>query len=184
VLELQRARKILANKTLAAERMPDLLYGRPRDGLPRTLTGGPNDPPSDWSEIAPGLFARFTIIKGDLGLNVLDLRITPQARIPSAAAARSTGPKAVSHTTKGVTVLRVNSTLAVQGDSPSTEGGNPSCDPHCDQMHHDPYEDGVIGGVLQDISNLIDRLIGYAKGHPAQALILAPMPASGVGIRG
>ncbi|MEO5957136.1 MAG: hypothetical protein ABIR36_15805 [Nitrospiraceae bacterium] len=31
VIELQRARKILANKTLAAERMPDLLYGRQRD---------------------------------------------------------------------------------------------------------------------------------------------------------
>jgi hypothetical protein len=83
VIELQRARKVLANKTLAAERMPDLLYGRPRDGLPRTLTGGPNDPPSSWSEIAPGLFARLTIIRGNMGRNVLDLRITPQALTPS-----------------------------------------------------------------------------------------------------
>ena len=83
VIELQRARKILATKPLAAERMPDLLYGRPRDGLPRTLTGGPNDPPSSWSEIAPGVFARLTIIQGNLGRNVLDLRVTPQARIPS-----------------------------------------------------------------------------------------------------
>ncbi|MDP1767506.1 MAG: hypothetical protein Q8L74_01745 [Nitrospirota bacterium] len=82
VIELQRARKILANKTLAAERMPELLYGRPRDGLPRTLTGGPNDPPSSWSEIAPGVFARLTIIRGNLGRNVLDLRVAPQDRIP------------------------------------------------------------------------------------------------------
>jgi hypothetical protein len=85
VLDLQRARKILAHQTLAAERMPDLLYGRPRDGLPRTLEAGPNEPPSPWSEIRPGVFARVTIIKGNLGHNVLDLRITPQACIPSAA---------------------------------------------------------------------------------------------------
>ena len=85
VRDAQRARRVLANKTLAAERMPDLLYGRPRDGLPRVLNGGPNDPPSAWSEIAPGVFARLTIIRGDLGENVLDLRITPGARMPSAA---------------------------------------------------------------------------------------------------
>jgi hypothetical protein len=85
VLDLQRARRILANKTLAAERMPDLLYGRPRDGLPRTLERGPNDPPSAWSEIAPGVFARVTIIQGNMGHNVLDIRVTPEARKPSAA---------------------------------------------------------------------------------------------------
>lgn len=85
VRELQRARKVLANKTLAAERMPDLLYGRPRDGLPRTLTAGPNEPPSPWAEIRPGVFARVTIIRGNMGRNVLDVRVTPQARIPSVA---------------------------------------------------------------------------------------------------
>jgi hypothetical protein len=85
VLDLQQARRVLANQTLAAERMPDLLYGRPRDGLPRTLTGGPNDPPSAWHEIVPGVFARLTIVQGNMGRNVLDVRVTPQARIPSAA---------------------------------------------------------------------------------------------------
>lgn len=85
VLDLLRARKVLAHQTLAAERMPDLLYGRPRDGLPRTLTAGPNEPPSPWAEIRPGVFARVTIIRGNMGHNVLDLRITPEARIPSAA---------------------------------------------------------------------------------------------------
>jgi hypothetical protein len=85
VLDLQRARGVLANQTLAAERMPDLLYGRPRDGLPRTLTGGPNDPPSAWHEILPGVFARLTIVYGNLGRNVLDVRVTPNARKPSAA---------------------------------------------------------------------------------------------------
>jgi hypothetical protein len=83
LLELQRARKILASKTLSAERMPDLLYGRRRDGLPRTLEAGPNEPPSPWSEILPGIFARVRIVYGNMGRNVLDLRITPQARIPS-----------------------------------------------------------------------------------------------------
>jgi hypothetical protein len=85
VVDLQRARKVLAHQTLAAERMPDLLYGRPRDGLPRTLTVDPNEPPSPWAEIRPGVFARVTIIRGDIGHNVLDLRITPEARKPSAA---------------------------------------------------------------------------------------------------
>jgi hypothetical protein len=85
VLDLQRARKVLANQTLAAERMPDLLYGRPRDGLPRTLTAGPNEPLSPWAEIRPGVFARVTIMQGNMGRNVLDVRITPEARTPSAA---------------------------------------------------------------------------------------------------
>lgn len=84
VLDVQRARKVLAHQTLAAERMPDLLYGRPRDGLPRELTGGPNDPPSGWHEILPGVFARVTIIKGNMGHNVLDVRVMPNARKPSA----------------------------------------------------------------------------------------------------
>lgn len=85
VLDLLRARKVLAHQTLAAERMPDLLYGRPRDGLPRTLTAGPNEPPSPWAEIRPGVLARVTIIRGDMGRNVLDVRVTPQAFKPSAA---------------------------------------------------------------------------------------------------
>jgi hypothetical protein len=91
VLDLERARKVLANKTLAAERMPDLLYGRPRDGLPRTLEAGPNEPPSPWAEIRPGVFARLTIIGGNMGRNVLDLRITPQARIPHEAKSETQG---------------------------------------------------------------------------------------------
>jgi hypothetical protein len=85
VLDLLRARKVLAHQTLAAERMPDLLYGRPRDGLPRTLTAGPNEPSSPWAEIRPGVFARVTIIRGNMGRNVLDVRVTPQAFKPSAA---------------------------------------------------------------------------------------------------
>jgi len=89
VLNLQRARKVLANQTLAVERMPDLLYGRPRDGLPRTLTSGPNDPPSAWHEILPGVFARVTIIAGNQGRNVLDVRVTPEGRKPSSASNHS-----------------------------------------------------------------------------------------------
>jgi hypothetical protein len=97
VLDLQRARGVLANQTLAAERMPDLLYGRPRDGLPRTLTGGPNEPPSAWHEIVPGVFARVTIVGRNLRRNTLDVRVTPQARIPSAA----------QHSRRGFAVLPV-----------------------------------------------------------------------------
>jgi hypothetical protein len=87
VLELRRARAVLANKTLAAERVPDLLYQR--DRLPSTLAPGPGEPPSAWSEIQPGVYARLTIVRGDIGTNLLDVRVTPRA-VARASAPRLT----------------------------------------------------------------------------------------------
>lgn len=150
VLDLQRARKVLANKTLAAERMPDLLYGRPRDGLPRTLTGGPNDPPSSWSEIVPGVFARLTIIQGNMGRNVLDLRITPQAGKPSAVAPRARIHYAVDSSTRGFAIV-----LAMI------------------YIEEDPYTPEKPN-ILDDLFWYIHDLVAYPEGRPAQALILVP----------
>jgi len=144
ILDLQRARKVLAHQTLAAERMPDLLYGRPRDGLPKTLEAGPNEPPSPWSEIRPGVFARVTIIKGDIGHNLLDLRITPQAGIPSV--------DKESRNRSGFAVIP-----AAVNIYESTEEPRPSI----------PYN-------LFEWFRYLSLLIAYPEGRPAQALILVP----------
>lgn len=150
VLDLQRARKILAHQMLAAERMPDLLYGRPRDGLPKTLEAGPNEPPSAWHEIHPGVFARVTIIKGNMGHNVLDLRITPQARIPSAASPRVRIPSAVDYSTSGFAI--------VPAMIYSEEDPEPQKEPH----------------LLDQLFWYIHDLVAYPLGRPAQALIVVP----------
>jgi hypothetical protein len=154
VRDAQRARRVLANKTLAAERMPDLLYGRPRDGLPRVLNGGPNDPPSAWSEIAPGVFARLTIIRGDLGENVLELRITPGARMPSTAGWH--GPAASTNQSRRSLIMPAAVII----------------------YEEEPEGPWTFWGVFRYLSGLI----AYPAGRPAQALIMGPMGE--IGIRG
>lgn len=150
VLELQQARKVLAHQTLAAERMPDLLYGRPRDGLPRTLTADPNEPPSPWAEIAPGVFARVTIIQGDMGRNVLDVRVTPQALKPSAA----------DHSRSGFAIVPAATTITQYENLP----------PGTTMYEELPDEPPTLKGWLIYLSGLI----AYPEGRPAQALILVP----------
>jgi len=165
-LDAQRARRILANKTLAAERMPDLLYGRPRDGLPRTLVGGPNDPPSAWSEIDPGVFTRVTIIQGNMGRNVLDLRITPQARIPSAS----------KHSNKRHEFTVIPAAVSISELIPP---GTYDCDEHtgiCDE--NDPPGSQIMTTVAVLFLHL-HALIAYPNLSPAQALILLYPPPSG-----
>jgi hypothetical protein len=169
VLDLQRARKILAHQTLAAERMPDLLYGRPRDGLPRTLEAGPNEPPSPWAEIRPGVFARVTIIRGNMGRNVLDVRVTPQALKPSAA----------DHSRSGFAIVPAKTTITIH-ENPKP--GEPRWTINIDET---PVEED---SVLEFMFKYISGLIAYPQGRPAQALILVPDPHSGgyghIGIRG
>lgn len=160
VLELQRARKVLANKTLAAERMPDLLYGRPRDGLPRTLVGGPNDPPSAWSEIDPGVFARVTIIQGNMGRNVLDLRITPQARIPSVPTVHSRTLSPVPDATRGYSVIPAG--MMIYEEIPPEE----------------PTVGGQILGTMSDLFLYLKGRMAYPELSPAQALILIHEPSN------
>ena len=169
LLELQRARKILANKTLSAERMPDLLYGRRRDGLPRTLEAGPNEPPSPWSEILPGVFARVRIVYGNMGRNVLDLRITPPARIPSSSEH--------SNNRHGATVIPAAASI-----SEKLPPGSYNCDEHpglCDGFPPPEEPNDPVYKTLRTLSDLyfyIWRLglMGYPEGRPAQALILVP----------
>ena len=75
VLTLQRSREVLADKTIAAENIPDRLYQPTGDGLPRILPPATNPQPSPWGEIRPGVFARFTIEQGYAAVNLLEFRI-------------------------------------------------------------------------------------------------------------
>jgi len=83
VLRLFKARQVLADKTLAAERIPDMLSESTGDGLTRALPASPvavsDASPSSWAEIRPGVLARFTVIEGDLGRNQFEFRIMPGA---------------------------------------------------------------------------------------------------------
>ena len=162
VLDAQQARRILANKTLAAERMPDLLYGRPRDGLPRILNGEPNDPPSEWSEIAPGVYARLTIIQGNMGRNVLDLRIIPHIPVPPAA----------NISRRGYAIVPVSTQLVEDEPHPPRDlflsyHSIPPGTPHED-FGEEPRS------IMLDLLIYISKLLAYANGRPAQALILVP----------
>jgi hypothetical protein len=79
VLQLRQARQTLANQTISAERLPDMLYEPTGDGLPRVLPAAKDSSPSHWAEVKPGVFARFTVIEGNLGKNLFEFRVTPKA---------------------------------------------------------------------------------------------------------
>ncbi|MEH1822775.1 MAG: hypothetical protein V7L31_27505 [Nostoc sp.] len=79
VLQLRQARQTLADQTISAERLPDLLYDPTGDGLPRVLPAAKDSSPSPWAEVQSGVFARFTVIEGNLGRNLLEFRVTPKA---------------------------------------------------------------------------------------------------------
>jgi len=79
VLQLRQARQVLSDKTVSAQRLPDLLYEPTNDGLPRVLPAFKDSSLSHWAEIRPGVFARFTVIEGNLGRNLFEFRVTPKA---------------------------------------------------------------------------------------------------------
>ncbi|MBN3910218.1 MAG: hypothetical protein HWQ35_27850 [Nostoc sp. NMS1] len=80
VLQLRQARQTLADQTISAERLPDMLYEPTGDGLPRVLPAVKDSSPSLWAEVQPGVFARFTVIEGNLGKNLFEFRVTPKAK--------------------------------------------------------------------------------------------------------
>ena len=79
VLQLRQARSILADQTISAEHLFDLLYEQSGNGLPHVLPASKDSSPSPWAEIKPGIFARFTIIEGYIGKNLFEFRVTPKA---------------------------------------------------------------------------------------------------------
>jgi hypothetical protein len=79
VLQYRQARQVLADQTIAAERLPDMLFEPTGNGLPRVLPPSKDDSPSRWAEVKPGVFARFTVVGGHLGRNLFEFRVTPKA---------------------------------------------------------------------------------------------------------
>lgn len=79
VLQLRQARQALADQTISAERLPDMLYEPTGDGLPRVLPAAKDSSPSPWAEVKPGIFGRFTVVEGNLGKNLFEFRVTPKA---------------------------------------------------------------------------------------------------------
>ena len=79
LLNMEAARQTLTDKTLSAERLPEMLYQPSNDGLPFTLPAVHDAAGSPWAEVHPGVFARFTVIQGNLGTNLFEFRITPAA---------------------------------------------------------------------------------------------------------
>jgi hypothetical protein len=115
VLQLRQARQTLADQTISSERLPDMLYEPTGDGLPRVLPASKDASPSHWAEIKPGVFARFTVIEGNLGRNLLEFRVTPKA----IAAANDSGTMAAKSLNKSLNSsnLTYQANLELQLDS-------------------------------------------------------------------
>jgi hypothetical protein len=146
VLQLRQARQVLSDQTIAAERLPDMLYEPTGDGLPRVLPAAKESSPSPWAEVQPGIFARFSVIEGNLGRNLLEFRITPKAGKTSAvspdirlASLKLTQVQAI---TASPTLLRIIGGVATAA------------------------EIGAAGEII------LPLLIVYSIGTAAQALIL------------
>ena len=90
VRKIEAARQVLADQTATAERMPDLLYEKTGDGSPRILPPEEHPEASPWSEVRPGVLARFIVFDGRMGQNLYEFRITPEAKVAKSAVHRGT----------------------------------------------------------------------------------------------
>ena len=76
ILQIEQARQVLMDQSISDDQMPDLLYQRTGGGGPMVVGTAS---PSWWCEVLPGVIARYTIIDGYLGKNLLEFRITSRA---------------------------------------------------------------------------------------------------------
>ncbi|MES1224766.1 MAG: toxin glutamine deamidase domain-containing protein, partial [Bacteroidota bacterium] len=74
VLKLKKSREVLANKVIAGERLPDMLYQQTGDRTPMKLSDQKGSP-SPWIILQQNVIARFTVQQGYLGHNLLELRV-------------------------------------------------------------------------------------------------------------
>lgn len=85
IVEVKRVHQTLTDRTIAAERLPDMLYEH-TDNQPRVLPALAEPEKLQWNEIRKGVYASFAVDQGNLGNNTLNFRITPEAlstRIPA-----------------------------------------------------------------------------------------------------
>lgn len=156
VLQVKRGRDILARAAFADDTLPDKLYEPQPDGLPRILPDLPRAQAhsSPWSQVAPGLIARFTILGGNMSRNVFEFRITPQD-----AWTVTTGAGTI---TRNPTLLDVFGMQKYLSRAMLAELGLGA-------------EAGPPGWALDAL------LIGYMVATPAQDLIVLPMKTPGNG---
>lgn len=153
---LLHGRQVLSDKTIAAENIPDALYERTGDGLPRVLPPEPAGPPSPWAEIRPGVIARLTIQQGNMGRNLLEFRLRPQS---AQSAYRWAG---------GVRFVNASymPQVAMAGNAPT--------------LGSILGESGFLeGAAIAAGEALPPLLIGYSIGLAAQALIIMAMTGGG-----
>ncbi len=146
VMRMEAARQILTNKTVSAERLPDMLFEPQGDGLPRVLPPSSDPSPSPWAEVQPGVYARYTILDGNMGRNLYEFRVTPDAVRQAKAAPDGA---AMPH------LMTVAS-----GPAPSAASG-PTL--------------GQITGMGDASGEGASLNIGYSIGQGAQALIAVPI---------
>lgn len=78
IQRVRTERKILRDQQLSFEAREQRLFEAGGHSGSRILTPNTPEPPR-WGEIYPGVFARFTVVQYNMGVNTLDLRITSQA---------------------------------------------------------------------------------------------------------
>jgi pimeloyl-ACP methyl ester carboxylesterase len=152
--KLDEQRKILSDKTLAAERLPDRLYEPPKDGFGRKLPAEEGTATSPWMKLKhlPGVYARFTVVGGNLQSdNKFEFRITSAALRPTKAAKATS---LVSYVTCGSAQI----------------GADVSAGPSLSE----------VMGMGNPVGQGAMLNIGYPIGRGAQALIpvLPPQPES------
>jgi hypothetical protein len=154
IQSIRRARQTLANETISAEHLPELLYEPQPDGLPRVLPPSNSPKPSPWAEIQPGVLARLTVQQGNLGNNLFEFRITPTAgkHLALAAPYRMRG-----------------------GLSASVHGFLAAADVNEDTSDTGKSVAQIIGLGIQTGVADASLLIGYSIGKAAQALIILPI---------
>jgi len=143
VLQLRQARQVLSDQTISAERLPEMLYEPTNDGLPRVLPASKDSSPSPWGKVQPGVFARFTVIEGYLGRNLLEFRIMPKV-------SAVINDPAITVANKWDKKLQVSEIPAAVINAPTL---------------------AKVMGMNDSTGQSSPLLIGYSIGHPAQALI-------------
>ena len=85
-LSLRQAQKVLTDRSIASQEVGSRLYDATaeQDGQPYVLPAYTGNKTSAWGEIEPGVYGRYTVQHaraggGSDGINLLELRITPEA---------------------------------------------------------------------------------------------------------
>jgi hypothetical protein len=153
IQNILRARQTLADQTISAERLPDVLYEPQPDGLPRVLPPSSSPKPSPWAEIRQGVVGRLTVQQGNFGRNLFELRISASARSQHASSRPA---------------IRTTNSVFAQSFLPQSELADAAENVGVTLTQ-------VLGLGIQNAAADASLLIGYSIGKAAQALIVLPL---------